>query len=243
MLLRSKTKSSVGSPAHASRIPIFAPTRRPTARKEFKVETPWGAATITGRLGQQHRDWLDAARLVAERQESTADGRLHLLIDPAKLRVALGGMSYRQVDEIRRDLQTALIEMHIKSSDVTISGALLAEVVNSPAAGVPATRPGAKAEGRRYWRVSFGLAWSKLIENDLVTFIPLAQIVGMRYGISQAVARYCLTHKAVCEPLAGIAKRLGATRELCKIRAELLAESAKLADVGVGFDGDRVTKL
>jgi hypothetical protein len=211
-------------------------------RNEFMIESAWGTAKITGRLGQQHHDWLDAARLVAERQESTCDGRLHLLVDPAKLRARLRGMSYRQIDEIRRDLQTTLVEMHIRSSDVKISGALLAEVVDSPV-GTPPTRPGAIAKGRRYWRVSFGLAWSKLIEADLSTFIPLSHIVNMRYGITQAVARYCLTHKTVHESLAGIAGRLGAQRELCKLRAELLSEREKLAAVGVVFDGERITKI
>ncbi len=77
------------TPINTCRIPIFAATRRPSTVKEFHVETPWGSATITGKLGQQHRDMLDAMRMIAEKEQMTHDGRMHLKIDPAKLRYVL----------------------------------------------------------------------------------------------------------------------------------------------------------
>lgn len=43
----------------ACRVPIFAATRRPR-RTTYSVATAWGSARITGRLGQAHRDVLDA---------------------------------------------------------------------------------------------------------------------------------------------------------------------------------------
>ena len=230
------------SPTHASRIPVFAPTRRPILVQSWRVESSWGWATVTGKLGQQHRDVLDAAAMVAERSEWTTDGRLHLLVDPAKLRSVLGGdaTNYDRIRGWLRDLAQAFVEMHIQARDERIIGSLVSDVVDSPV-GVPDTRPGAKATGRRYWRVSFGIGWSRLIERDLSTRYPLPEVARLRFGISQAVARYCYTHRTVNEAIPGLAQRLGATRALRKLRQELQADSHDLARLGVPFDGERVT--
>ena len=51
------------------------------------------------------------------------------------------------------------------------------------------------------WRVEIGKAGTMLIENDLKLYYRTQEISGLRYGISQAVARHILTHKT--EPNGG----------------------------------------
>lgn len=231
----------VESPTHASRIPIFAPTRRPSEVKEWRVETAWGWAVITGKLGQQHRDLLDASRMVAEREEWTADGRFHLLVDPAKLRAVLGGdaTNYARIDEWFDDLMEAKIKMRIEARDTNILGGIVDSVVDS-AVATPNTRAGAFSEGRRYWKISFNIAWTKLVKDDLATKYPVREVVKLRYGISQAVARYCLTHKEVHESLKDLMTRLADDGRVRNRRKELAADAAGLKALGITVEGDRV---
>lgn len=234
-------KDMAATPASVCRIPIFSPTRRPQAVSAWEVETSWGSAVITGRLGQQHRDLIDAARMVAEKEEWTADGRLHLLVDPAKLRSALGGdgVNYQRIDDWLKDLMLAIVKIHITTKDIKVTGGLVAEYVDADASP-PCTRGGAFNKNRRYLKISFGTGWSKLVEEDDLTKYPLRQVVGLKHGFSQAVARYCFSHQKVHESIAGLTDRLGAGGRLRDRRAELCDDSVGLQSMGIEVVGDRV---
>lgn len=231
----------VATPVHASRVPIFAPTVRASKVEAWRAETSWGWAIVTGRLGQRHRDLVDAARFVAEREEWTADGRFHLLVNPAKLRAALGGDStnYQRIREWLDNLMTARVQLRIEKRDINIMGGIVDTVVDSPVA-TPETRPGAFRAGRRYWRISFNEAWATLVREDLAMKYPVLAVIRLGHGFSKAVARYCLGHARVHEGIAGLMQRLAAEGRLRDRRRELLEDAGALAALGISLEGDQV---
>lgn len=230
------------TPVNACRIPIFSPTRRPVAVTQWRVETSWGWAVITGRLGQQHRDVLDAVRMVAEDEEWTADGCLHLKVDPARLRSALGGDAVNNTLILQwlRDLRAAEVITHITATDKTIYGGVLGEITDAKHDTALSSRPGAFASNRRMLHIPFGTGWSKLVEEDRVMHYPLRQVVALQHGFSQAVARFCLSHTHVNDTVAGLMSKTGAGGLCRHRRADLHADSAGLAGLGIIVDGDAV---
>lgn len=200
------------TPTSACRIPIFAPTRRPQAVTAWRVDTRWGWAEITGRLGQQHRDLLDAARMVAEAEEWTADGRMHLKIDPAKLRAAMGGdtTNMKRIEEWIEDMRVASVVVYIKEFDKTIRGGIISEIEDAADETELNGRPGAFDSKRRYTVLSFSSGWSNLVDDDRSTRYPLAQVVALTHGFSQAVARFCLSHLNINETVISLMQKLDA---------------------------------
>lgn len=230
------------TPTSACRIPIFAPTRRPVSITKWRVNTPWGWAVITGRLGQQHRDLLDAARMIAEAEEWTSDGRLHLKVDPARLRAAAGGDSVNnaRILDWLRDLRSAEVEVHVTATGTTTVGGILADVTKSADTTLLHGPRGAFDGDRHYLRLDFGLGWSKLIDSDRAMRYPLKKVVALQYGFSQAVARYCLSHTTVRDTVAGLMEKVG-SGGLCRHRrADLQADSAGLAALGIIINGDAI---
>ena len=212
------------SPVHASRLPIFPPTRRPTSCSSWEFDTYWGKGMVEGRLGQMHRDLLDAARMVAERQVVDAGEKLHLLLDAAKLRAALGwdSVNYAQLEARLEDMRVAKVSTIIKASGIKlvegmVSSYCMAQEQRGGRGGgkvahlvIPrgGERPRALLPGM--WRISFSQSWSKLILQDHQYSYPLRQVLKMRHGVSQALARFCLSHRWVNEKLEDVLQKLEA---------------------------------
>lgn len=240
----ARSKVAVATtPRAAARIPIFAPTRRPRGVTESRVETPWGSAIVSGRLGQQHRDLLDAARLVADCEQWTADGRLHLKIDPAKLRSALGGdvVNNRLILNWIEDLRKARLEVHI--GDRVIIGGLISEYELSADTTTLRPRPGALGGDRHFMRMSFSTGWSKLIEGEQAMYYPLECVVELKHGFSQAVARFCLSHRSVKDTVAAMMEKVGATGRTRDYKGALTEDAERLFSLGIVVDGDAVRYL
>lgn len=242
-MLRPTNITMAKTPASACRIPIFLPTRRPVIKTKWTVNTSWGHAVITGRLGQQHRDLLDAARAVAEREDWTADGRLHLLVDPAKLRSVMGGdaVNWPLLKTWFTDLMQTIVDYHVIKPSIDGFGGLVSEVVVANTTQCPTTRPGAWSEGRKFIRISFGTGWSKLIAEDSVTRYPIRQVIALQHGFSQAVARYCLSHATVKDTVEGLMSKLGDEGRTRNRRAELAGDVAGLSALGIIVDGDKIS--
>jgi hypothetical protein len=207
----------------------------------WRVETPWGWAVITGRLGQQHRDLLDVARMVAEREEWTTDGRMHLLVDPARLRSALGGdaVNNERIKDWLRELRIAQVEAHINDRDINIMGGIISDVVDAKAAA-PGARPGAFHSERRMLHIVFGLAWSRLIESDREMRYPLAAVVGLKHGFSQAAARYCLSHRDVDDTIEGLMPKVAASGRVRDRISDLNDDKDGLRSMGIEVSGNRI---
>ncbi|ADL55551.1 hypothetical protein [Gallionella capsiferriformans] len=232
------------TPTNLCRIPIFAPTRRPHAVTACRFDTPWGWAQITGRLGQQHRDLHDAARLVAVAEEWTSNGCMHLKVDPAKLRAAMGGDTVNNalITKWMRDMRAAEIIIYVKELDRIVTGGIISEFDESADKSNLTSRPGAFTgdKPRRFIRISFSSGWSKLIESDRSTKYCLDQVVALKHGFSQAVARFCLSHANVNETVIGLIKKLNAEGRMRVRRADLAEDAERLARMGIYVNGDQI---
>lgn len=97
--------------AREHRLRLFQPTRRPQGLNHVELVTPWGRIFVSGRLGQGHADVLDAICFHAERRVDMEDGRIKLLVDPARVRRTCG-IGGEQLEKLARELREATI--HIK---------------------------------------------------------------------------------------------------------------------------------
>lgn len=207
--------------ASAVRLGIFQPTRRPVT-STWQAETRWGSATITGRLGQRHVDFLECCRMVAESQGLDGAGRFCCVVDPNKLRTAMSQgrarLEWSQMRDLADDLRTCKIsDLRITAHPNfgVVTAGVLDSVLFDNVGKVPTRRgtrlegvvvkegvvirPGRAAqagEGRELWKVAFSEAWTALVGADLPISYRghLSQIISLRRGASQAVARFMLSH-------------------------------------------------
>ena len=244
--------STLTTAAHACRVPIFAPTRRPQGVMQQRVETAWGEAHVTGRIGQQHHDVLDVIAVVAGgwRAEGTHGDRA-ALIDSAKFRSILGWdkWTYTRIRNVLRDLRAAEVELLIHGAKTEWTG-ILTHIVES--GEPPPERVGARQRWRGHapmpeegrtpprdgmmWEVVVSGAWIELVRRLCVRY-PLL-ITQMRYGVSQAVARLMLSHRIGAR--LRIDTALGAvgvqSRRRARARREILIDTARMAGAGVQVD-------
>ncbi len=97
---------------------------------------------------------------------------------------------------------------------------------------------------RPLWRVTLGAAWARLVGADLGLHYDPAPIASLRHGISQAVARFMLTHRsgsrwAVEDVLTAVGVK-GSGQDRRNARRRLRADADGLAALGVGTDGGYV---
>lgn len=178
------------------RLGFFQPTRRPVYKKQ-NIVTPWGKIHVEGRLGQQHANVFESICYERERRADMEDGRIKLLIDPAKVRARAGITSGEQFTDICNELQTFLLQI-IEPVEKACSGHLVDHIDAARRIdGSVITRHNPLGGERPMWKVELGKAFCKLVEADVWIGHDPAIIVGMRYGISQAVTRHLLTHKDV----------------------------------------------
>ncbi|ADL54854.1 hypothetical protein Galf_0818 [Gallionella capsiferriformans ES-2] len=71
------------------RLCAFQATRRPKQLIKT-IQTAFGCVTVDGRLGQAHADLMECVMFHSE-QHRIKDGRLEVVIDPYRIRRAMGG--------------------------------------------------------------------------------------------------------------------------------------------------------
>lgn len=236
--------------AHQSRLRFFQPTRRPKAI-EKTIKSAWGVVKIKGRLGQAHADIFEAILSNAESYAEMTGGRIKLLVDPYKITKISHQASWSTFQKNLDDLMQALIEIKepVKLAGI---GHLIDHIDKAQRRdGSYVTKKNPLTGGQReMWRIEIGKAGAILLEKDLKLFYQTDKIAAMRHGISQAVARLVLTHRA--EPSGGwkldrlLSQVCG---ELSSIqfrhrRHEVRMDTQSLAKIGIEVDaeGDRITK-
>ena len=231
--------------AHQGRLALFEATRRPKMRERI-VETPHGKIRVKARLGQAHADVLEAICYSRERRRDMPDGGIKLLVDPAEVRrrSRQDGTTLRNIID---DLQQAIIEI-IEPKHLACQGQVLGHIDKAARPdGTPITRPNPLGGERALWSATLGPVLSRLVAADVWIGYDPAPLAQLRHGISQAIARYALSHRrqpgvgwhldtlitSVCGNLDGISLR--------HRRRELRVDDAALAEIGVVIDGDRVS--
>ncbi len=240
------------APAHAYRWRVFQPVRRGAIRRTGEwIETPWGRARVVGALDQRHADLHDACLFTALDVKITDAGRFALLCDPYRLRRALGGgkqqYSYEGMQKLFDGLMDAKVEWESSyiSKNITIElkgkGHVIDDV-EEPSIKVYNPRTGGE---RALLKVVLGSAWSRLIRDDIGRFYNPAAVAALDWGISQAVARFLLSHEPGCsyavdEVLRHVAGEL-TSKQKRNARARLKSDAAGLATLGIEFDIESLT--
>lgn len=240
------TKVTPTSTVTQARVRLYQPSQRPRLRSGDWVETSFGRCRVIGRLGQRHADLVEAILYCAEKRRDVADGGVELLVDPARLRKTLSDSrySFAQIEKLLAELRAATITIETPQFDFPIIGGLIDHVIPSPM-----TRPDPLTGGERnLWRVRLGTALVMLLERDLSLYYDPSPIARLRYGISQAVARYILTHKT--EPPGGwhldtaIVAVAGecSSQDIRNSRRRLKEDADQLKALGLVLEGDRIRK-
>ena len=234
--------------AHEARLRLFQATRRPR-EIEHVQETAWGRVRIKGRLGQQHADVLEAIRYCAEAQATDGAGRMKLLVDPARVRrmTRQDGSTLRQVLD---DLMSCVIEI-IEPDHLAAAGHLI-DTIDKARRGddTLVTRHNPLDGGQRpLWRVVVGDVGMRLLMADLRLDRSPRPLAAMDHGVTAAIVRHVLTHRA--EPAGGWTLD-GLIRAVCggigdqalrDRRREVRADAGALAVLGLRIDGDRVRRV
>lgn len=234
---------------HQSRLQVFQPTRRPTDTIR-RVETPWGFAVITGRLGQTHADLIESFCKCAEDFRVDNEGRLHLLVDPQAVRKSMaGGVGHdryplNRIESLTVDMMRAVIELNAPSQKIRILGGIIDKVEESPM-----KRGSKNGQERHMWRVVLADTFAMLLQQDIHLNYNPAPIARLKTGIGQAVTRHILTHKD--EPNGGwkvdtllemVGVNMANNAQVRQRRLDLKKDSEGLEELGIVLDGERLYK-
>lgn len=231
-------------PAHAARLGFFLPTLRPTVRAGELESGPWGEVSVVGRLGQRHGVVLDSMVMTARDRHRRRDGRLELLVDPARIRRMLSDHQYcgGQLDLLVDELMQATVQWRANPEHFPgVCGA--GHIIDACAWSTETAYDPQTKDKRRLWRVTLGASWVASARHDQPLAYPVAPTARLRYGVSQAVARLMLTHKpgydiwldTVLRQL-----RIADGPALRKARYRVRADAAALKGLGVVVDDGRV---
>lgn len=232
--------------AHESKLPVFQPNRRPLRVWQQCLDTAHGSVTVTGKLGQGHRDVLDAVIACCERSKFE-DERLAVLVDPYKLRKMVssgrnsGMFPYDHIRRLLRDLRSAEVVMDMPALQLRVTDGILADFEESAITkeSKPWEFQTTSGSPRPMLKVTFGKNWTRMLARDLSVVYRLPIVIGMRHGASQATARYCLSHREVHDTLDGILMKIGydltgkTPRAVNKVKAEIRCDAEALAALGV----------
>lgn len=178
------------STVHQARLQIFQPTRRPEMTERI-IETAWGKVRVKGKLGQAHADVLEAILHAGEKPAGIEDGRIKLLVDPAKVR-RLSRQDGTTFKAILDDLMQALVQI-VEPEPLAGLGHLIDHI--RTAKGITAHDPLHPDTQRALWRVDLGKSLCQMIEADLWQRRDPSGVASLRHGISQAIARHVMSHK------------------------------------------------
>lgn len=240
-------KSIPTTTAHQARLQLYQPTRRPKWLERI-IETPWGKATVRGKLGQVHADIIEAiCRHAEDHRIIAATGHMQILVDPYKVRVSVGGGTAYSKDTLWRmltELREASITLEVPSQHLKVLGGILDRVEESPATRVhPIT-----GKPRQLWRVTLDPAFAAMLRADLHLYYDPAPLAKLDCGIAQAIARHILTHRD--QPAGGwlvdsLIKLVGAGGDSVAMRhrrRELHASADGLKALGILVEGERVRR-
>lgn len=247
--MKEQEKRSCGSFPTATgrehKIGIFQPTRRPELINAT-IETKWGKIRIKARLGQQHADVFEAICHEFEGRTpydyEMEDGRIKLLVDPAKIR-----RRSRQINlkNILSDLRAAVIEI-IEPPNLQCIGGLIDNIdFARKSDGTYITKRNPLGGERKVWKVDLGKAFCKLVQKDIWIDYDPRPIAALRHGITQAVVRFILSNSRSSGPkinkwkidtvITAVAGDIN-SQELRNRRREILKDIGSLKNIGISIE-------
>lgn len=228
------------STATPIRLCVYQATRRPKQSVRI-LQTAFGILNIDGRLGQAHADLMDCVMFCAD-QHRIQEGRLEVIVDPYRIRKAMGGgkqYSAEQLTTLERDFLHTILT--VETPKIKITGHIVEKIVE---AKLTKSDPRCWAEGKRNLQVwVFSTEWTRLVQNDIARYYNPMPLCRIDHGSVAAIARHVLTHQY--QPnggwhLEGLIKAAGVERQASKVRQEMQESSDTLAELGICIDGDRL---
>jgi hypothetical protein len=233
------------STAHQARLQLYQPTRRPHWMERV-ITTPWGTATVRGKIGQVHADIIEAiCRHAEDHRTVAATGHLQILVDPYRVRVSVGGGTAYSKDTLWRmltELRETSITLEVPSQGLRVLGGILDRVEESPATRINHLTK----KPRQLWRVTLDPAFAAMLRDDLQLYYDPAPLAKIETGVAQAIARHILTHRD--QPTGGwlidnLIKAVGADGNSVTMRhrrREIRACAESLKTVGLVVENDRI---
>lgn len=233
------------STAHQARLQLYQPTRRPQWMERI-IATPWGTATVRGKIGQVHADIIEAiCRHAEDHRVIAATGHMQILVDPYRVRVSVGGGKAYSKDTLWRmltELREVSVTLEVPSQGLKVLGGILDRVEESPATRINHLTK----KPRQLWRVTLDPAFAAMLRDDLQLYYDPAPLAKIETGVAQAIARHILTHRD--QPTGGwlidnLIKAVGADGDSVAMRhrrREIRACAESLKTVGLIVDADRI---
>lgn len=123
------------------------------------------------------------------------DGKVEVLVDLYQVRISMGSGQYYSFEGLftrAKEVMKALIELKINLSGEHIICHIIEKMEKSKEIRHNPLNPSTK---RNLWAVTFSKEYIHLLKNDLEVYYDPRLIAKLSSGITQAVARYLLTHK------------------------------------------------
>jgi len=228
-----------------NRLPLFEPTLKPEHKKRV-FEGKYGKLRVEGRLGQAHKNLLEAILWKREAHKHVEiEGKQYLKVayDQEKIRKYLSQgskYSYAKYKALLQDMILTYIEL--KTDKLEIQGTLIMEIdkslvkkpVKSKSPVIPKETP--------LTAVIFGAVATALIDKELRFTYDPKPIAQLDSGISQAIVRFLKTHQS--HPQAGyrlrelVANLVENTegQDWWNIKRFLKKDAEKLEDLGIAID-------
>lgn len=236
-----------------SRLQIFQPTRRPIMFIEKEIETSWGRAVVTGKLGQSHADVLEAVLYTAKEHGICDDGRYKVLVDPyqVKIHAALG--STTRMNDLLNDLMMAEIELDFpisKGKNCKSIGSLIEKIQDAETAiGEKLTKLNPlNGNVRSLLKIELGKVLTDIINSDVPKTRDPIQIAKLDKGICQALIRFIESQLNVpsggwiLNNLIKVVAGEISSQQMRDRKREIISRADVLKTFGITIAADRVFK-
>jgi len=232
-----------------NRLPVFEPSIKP--RQGVRTyEGKYGKVTVDGRLGQSHKNLLEAILWKKEIHAFFKDGDkryLKVLYDKGKVRRYIsqtkGYYSHRGYISLLEDMKRTYVR--IETEKVKTEGYLIIDLYDSPTLKPIDSKSPIIPKQVPLTTAIFGEVLTALIDNEFHFTYDPKPIMTLPNGISQAIIRFLKTHKS--HPSAGyhlreLIKTIGGHTQGVKwrtIKKALKEDADKLESFGIVIDFEK----
>lgn len=201
LVKHGKRQRDIGvSTASLNRLPIFEPTLKPRFR-ERSFENAYGRLFVVGRLGQDHKNVLEAILYKRKVYKSYKDEEgnrcFEVLYDEYEVRKYLSESVYCKTgyQSLIEDMKQAYVR--IETKELVAEGNLIADKTVSKiySKRTKSNLPGLKGQRIPYVVLKLGSVANRLISEELRFTYDPKPIMLLHSGISQAIVRFIKTQK------------------------------------------------
>jgi len=251
-LQKAKMRKIYGQPTGTvchDRLPFFAATTRPVIRENRITENRWGIVEVTGKLGQNHRNFHDLIMTKGSKCEQGVNGELYVEIDPTAISKKLMPGCRPNPDYLRsllQDMKDATVKINYLKRGERMLGGIVSEWEERFKKIGEVSGPKGIALEKYHWQITISKTWMHLYEDFVIVRLgnALDKIISMRCGYSMAIARIMLDQRfATTFKLDFLRMTLDIAVETKILRREILKDSQVLANLGISIEDHSVNYI